>query len=65
MEEAVTTRILRGRKTEPVIKESLTAPEQIEMPTADIMRFRKPVVSRPKATHREKVEGEKRQLSLF
>ena len=62
IEEAVTTRILRGR--EPVKAQQ---PEQIEIPVqpADIMTFKKPVVNKPKATHREKVEGEKRQLSLF
>jgi hypothetical protein len=64
IEEAVTTRIMRGRETEPVKVEK---PEQIEIPvqSAEIMRFKKPVMSKPKATHREKVEGEKRQLSLF
>jgi hypothetical protein len=62
MEEAVTTRILRKREQAP-------EPEQIEIPArgkpAEVMTFKRPVASRPKATHREKVEGEKRQLSLF
>ena len=40
-------------------------PEQIEMPTAEIMTFKRPMVGKPKATYREKVEGDKRQLSLF
>ena len=44
-------------------------PEQIEIPVeekpAEIMTFRRPVVSKPKTSYREKVEGEKRQLSLF
>jgi hypothetical protein len=64
VEEAVTTRILRGTETEPVKVEK---PEQIEMPvqSAEIMRFKKPVANKPKTTHREKVEAEKRQLSLF
>jgi hypothetical protein len=66
MEEAVTTRILRGKETEPA---KVVKPEQIEMPVqekpAEIMRFRKPVVNKPKANYRQKVEGEKRQLSLF
>jgi hypothetical protein len=62
LEEAVTTRIMRGREVEPAKVEK---PEQIEMPTADIMMFKKPVVSKPKPTHRQKVEGDKRQLSLF
>jgi hypothetical protein len=62
IEEAVTTRILRGRESAPAPQ-----PEQIEIPvqTAEIMRFRKPVANKPKATHREKVAGDKRQLSLF
>jgi hypothetical protein len=66
MEEAVTTRILRGKETEPA---KVTKPEQIEMPVqekpAEIMSFRKPVVNKPKANYRQKVESEKRQLSLF
>ena len=61
-EEAVTTRILRKREPQP-------EPEQIEIPVqekpAEIMTFKRPVVSKPKASYREKVEGEKRQLSLF
>jgi hypothetical protein len=44
-------------------------PEQIEMPveekTAEIMKFKRPVISKPKPSYRQKVEGEKRQLSLF
>jgi hypothetical protein len=41
--------------------------KQIEIPvqSAEIMRFKKPMASKPKISHREKVEGEKRQLSLF
>ena len=62
VEEAVTTRIMRGRGTEPTKVEK---PEQIEMPTADIVTFKKPVVNRPKPTHRQKVEGDKTRLSLF
>jgi hypothetical protein len=64
IEEAVTTRILRGREAEPVKAEQ---PTQIEIPvhSAEIMRFRKPVVNKPKATHWEKAAAEKRQLSLF
>jgi hypothetical protein len=53
IEEAVTTRIMRGRETEPVKVEK---PEQIEMPvqSAEIMRFRKPIANKPKATIRKK-----------
>jgi len=62
MEESVTTRIMRGRVAMP-------EPEQIEIPVqekpAEIMTFKRPAVSKPKATYREKVEGDKRQLSLF
>jgi hypothetical protein len=60
IEEAVTTRIMRGRESAP-------APVQIEIPVqpAEIMTFKRPVVNRPKGSHREKVEAEKRQLSLF
>jgi hypothetical protein len=59
IEEAVTTRIMRGRESAP-------APVQIEIPvqSSDIMRFKKSM-ARPKTTHREKVAGDKRQLSLF
>jgi hypothetical protein len=63
IEEAVTTRIMRGREVEPVkVEES----KQMKIPvrSSDIMRFKKSM-ARPKATHREKVEAEKRQLSLF
>jgi hypothetical protein len=62
IEEAVTTRILRGREPAPAQQ-----PVQIEIPVqpAEIMTFKRPVVSRPKGSHREKVETEKRQLSLF
>ena len=66
VEEAVTTRILRGKETEPA---KVAKPEQIEMPVqekpAEIMSFRKPVVNKPKANYRQKVKSEKRQLSLF
>jgi hypothetical protein len=62
IEEAVTTRILRGREMEPAKVEK---PKQIEMPGAEIMTFKKPGMSKPKPTHRQKVEGDKRQLSLF
>jgi hypothetical protein len=78
VEEAVTTRILRGRKAADAYGAENSGgeasavrdePEQIEIPVqekpAEIMRFRKPVVNKPKATHRQKVESEKRQLSLF
>jgi hypothetical protein len=62
MEEAVTTRILRNREQAP-------EPEQIEIlvqeKPVEIMTFRKPIVTKPKATYREKVEGEKKQISLF
>jgi hypothetical protein len=64
IEEAVTTRIMRGREMEPAKAEE---PKQIEIPvqTAGIMQFKKPVVNRPKGNHREKVAGDKKQLSLF
>lgn len=69
IEEAVTTRIMRGRENTSNSTPLKSAPEQIEMPTADIMTFKRPVASRPKTTQREKVEREKerdkRQLSLF
>jgi hypothetical protein len=60
IEEAVTTRIMRGREPAP-------APVQIEIPVqpVEIMQFKKPMVNKPKATHRQKIEGEKKQLSLF
>ena len=69
IEEAVTTRIMRGR--EPVKAEE---PKQIDIgiaispaKTAEIMKFTSPVArkNKSKATHREKVEAEKKQLSLF
>jgi hypothetical protein len=67
IEEAVITRIMRGRENPSNSTPLETMPEQIEIPvqTAEIMRFRRPGASKPKGTHREKVEGEKRQLSLF
>jgi hypothetical protein len=63
VEEAVTTRIMRGRESAPAQAEE---PKQMKIPvrSSDIMRFKKSM-ARPKATHREKVEAEKRQLSLF
>ena len=65
IEEAVTTRIMRGKENTSNSTPLKSAPEQIEMPTADIMTFKRPVASRPKTTQREKVERDKRQLSLF
>jgi hypothetical protein len=33
--------------------------------SAEIMRFKKPVANKPKATHQQRVTNDKRQLSLF
>ena len=65
MEESVTTRIMRGMEQQ----EAQPEPEHIDIPVqekpVEIMTFKRPAVNKPKATYREKVEGEKRQLSLF
>jgi hypothetical protein len=65
MEEAVTTRILRSMEQ----REVQPKPEQIEISVqekpAEIVTFKRPAVSKPKPTYREKVEQEKKQLSLF
>ena len=69
IKEAVTTRILRGREVEEVRPEP--GPAQVEEPvtpvkSAEVMTFRTPrPIAKPKPTYREKVEGDKRQFSLF
>jgi hypothetical protein len=79
VEEAVTTRILArtasndrtaGIRRPEVAAAPGSTGEQLNLEpvkqdkSAEIMRFKKPV-SKPKATYRERVANDKRQLSLF